>query len=119
MNCLSLFLVSDFCKFVDMRNLCFFLIYMILTKQTSSQTTSCSSYIGSGSDLSNFDSYHKKEVVQACIQNIHECAKGELIALFSATPTPQVMTSDSTYPMTSQTMSTSSKANDKIRNLIM
>ena len=103
---------------MDMRSLCFFLIYMILTKQTSSRTISCFSNIGSGSDSTNGDN-DLKEAVQACIRNINQCGRGELIALSLSTPTPQVMTYDSTNPITSQTMSTPSKANDEIRNLIM
>ena len=111
LNCLLLFSVSDFHKFVDMRDFCFLLVYVILIEQTSSQTISCSSNIGSGSDLTNSDSDFKK-AVEACIQNIEQCTN-EQIVFPSSTATPEVMTSDSTNPMTSQKMSRSSKANDK------
>ena len=119
LNCLSLFSVSDFrnpknftfLKIVDMRSLCFLVVYVILTKQTSSQTTSCSSNIGSGSDSSTFDSNLEK-AMQACIRNIDQCAK-KRFAFPSSTPTPQIMMSDSTKPMMSQTMSKPSKGNDE------
>ena len=111
LNCFSLFVVSDFRKFVDMRDLYFFAVYVILTKQTSSQTTLCSSNIRSGNDSLSFES-SLKNAMQACIQNIDQCAK-QRFALPSSTPTPEVLTSDFTKPTMSQATSPPSKANDK------
>ena len=81
-----------------MRGFCFLLVYVILTKQTTSQAVLCSSNLENGNVPSNYDSDPKK-AVQACIQNISHCIGGSVIVFPLST-------------LTTQAMSTPSKTND-------